>query len=415
MAAATEREQRTEFRLALECMTCASCAARIEKKLNRLDDVEATVNFATEQASVLCEPGTPVERLVAAVESAGYGAHIAKPPHGGHEADEAGGHHHHDEPLTVLTRRLAVAVVLTIPVALLAMVPPLRFPGWEWVALTLSTPVVFYAGIGFHRAALKSAHHLAATMDTLISLGTIAAWLWSTVVLVSGLDTDTYFEVGAVVTTLIVLGRYLEARAKGRSSEAIRKLLELGAKEARLLRDGEEVLVPVDRLHVGDRFVVRPGEKVATDGLVVEGESAVDQSMLTGESVPVEVAVGAEVAGATVNSYGRLVVEARKVGADTALAQIARMVDAAQSGKAPVQRLADRVSAIFVPIVIALSLLTLAGRLAFGAPAATAFAAAVAVLIIACPCALGLATPTALMVGTGRGAQLGVLIKGPEI
>ena len=415
MAAATEREQRTEFRLALEGMTCASCAARIEKKLNRLDDVEATVNFATEQASVLCEPGTPVERLVAAVESAGYGAHIAKPPHGGHEADEAGGHHHHDEPLTVLTRRLAVAVVLTIPVALLAMVPPLRFPGWEWVALTLSTPVVFYAGIGFHRAALKSAHHLAATMDTLISLGTIAAWLWSTVVLVSGLDTDTYFEVGAVVTTLIVLGRYLEARAKGRSSEAIRKLLELGAKEARLLRDGEEVLVSADQLQVGDCFVVRPGEKIATDGVVVEGESAVDQSMLTGESVPVEVAVGAEVAGATVNSYGRLVVEARKVGADTALAQIARMVDAAQSGKAPVQRLADRVSAIFVPIVIVLSLLTLAAWVVAGASAATAFTAAVAVLIIACPCALGLATPTALMVGTGRGAQLGVLIKGPEI
>jgi P-type Cu+ transporter len=252
-------------------------------------------------------------------------------------------------------------------------------------------------------------------MDTLISLGTTAAWLWSTVVLVGGLETDTYFEVGAVVTTLIVLGRYLETRAKGRSSEAIRKLLELGAKEARLLSDGEEMRVPVSELQVGDQFVVRPGEKIATDGVVAQGESAVDQSMLTGESVPVEVAVGSEVAGATVNSYGRLVVRATKVGADTALAQIARLVEAAQSGKAPVQRLADRVSAIFVPIVLVISLLTLAGWLAFGASPSAAFTAAVAVLIIACPCALGLATPTALMVGTGRGAQLGVLIKGPEI
>jgi P-type Cu+ transporter len=252
-------------------------------------------------------------------------------------------------------------------------------------------------------------------MDTLISLGTTAAWLWSTVVLVGGLETDTYFEVGAVVTTLIVLGRYLETRAKGRSSEAIRKLLELGAKEARLLSDGEEMRVPVSELQVGDQFVVRPSEKIATDGVVAQGESAVDQSMLTGESVPVEVAVGSEVAGATVNSYGRLVVRATKVGADTALAQIARLVEAAQSGKAPVQRLADRVSAIFVPIVLVISLLTLAGWLAFGASPSAAFTAAVAVLIIACPCALGLATPTALMVGTGRGAQLGVLIKGPEI
>src|ERR671937_1177238 len=254
MAAATEREQRTEFRLALECMTCASCAARIEKKLNRLDDVEATVNFATEQASVLCEPGTPVERLVAAVESAGYGAHIAKPPHGGHEADEAGGHHHHDEPLTVLTRRLAVAVVLTIPVALLAMVPPLRFPDWEWVALLLSTPVVFYSGAGFHRAAAKNARHLAATMDTLISLGTLAAWLWSAVVLIASLDAETYFEVPAVITALVLLGRSFETRAKGPSGEAIRKLLQLGAKEARLLRDGREMLVATTELRPGDLF-----------------------------------------------------------------------------------------------------------------------------------------------------------------
>src|SRR6266571_5147127 len=409
MALATR--ERT-LKLELEGMTCASCAARIEKKLNRLDGVEATVNFATEQATVRYDASVPLEQLVGAVESAGYGA---QPARAAHEAADRGEHDHHDDPLAVLKRRLTLAVVLTVPVALLALVPPLRFSGWEWVALVLSTPVVFYCGIGFHRAALKNARHLAATMDTLISVGTTAAWLWSTVVLVGGLATDTYFEVGAMVTTLIVLGRYLEARAKGRSSEAIRKLLELGAKEVRLLRDGTEVLVPVDQLQVGDRFVVRPGEKIATDGVVVEGESAVDQSMLTGESVPVEVAVDSDLAGATVNSYGRLIVRATRVGADTTLAQIARLVDAAQSGKAPVQRLADRVSAIFVPIVIVLSLLTLTGWLAFGASAATAFTAAVAVLIIACPCALGLATPTALMVGTGRGAQMGVLIKGPEI
>ena len=295
------------------------------------------------------------------------------------------------------------------------MVPPLQFSGWEWVALALSTPVVFYSGIGFHRAALKSARHAAATMDTLISIGTLAAWLWSTVVLIGGLDTDTYFEVAAVITALILLGRYLEVRAKSRSSEAIRKLLELGAKEALLLRAGEEVLVPLSELQVGDLFVVRPGEKIATDGVVEEGASAIDQSMLTGESMPVEVEPGAEVAGATINSYGRLVVRATRIGADTALAQMARMVDAAQSGKAPVQRLADRVAAIFVPVVLVISLGTLGGWLASGASAGTAFTAAVAVLIIACPCALGLATPTALMVGTGRGAQLGILIKGPEI
>jgi Cu+-exporting ATPase len=396
-------------RLDLVGMTCASCAARIEKSLNKLDGVSATVNFATEQATVDCDTEVTVEQLVAAVESSGYGARPVA------NRDPSVGHRHVDEPMRVLTRRLAVAVALTIPVALLAMVPALQFGGWEWVALALTTPVVFYSGLGFHRAALKSARHFAATMDTLISLGTIAAWSWSTIVLLAALDTDTYFEVAAVVTTLIVLGRFLEARAKGRSSEAIEKLLQLGAKDARVLRDGQELLVPAGELQVGDRFVVRPGEKIATDGVVVEGESAVDQSMLTGESVPAEVAVDSEVAGATVNTYGRLVVEAKRVGADTALAQIARLVDAAQSGKAPVQRLADRVSAVFVPVVIVLSLLTLAGWLLAGASAATAFTAAVAVLIIACPCALGLATPTALMVGTGRGAQMGVLIKGPEI
>jgi P-type Cu+ transporter len=407
-----------EVKLELEGMTCASCAARIERKLNKLECVEASVNFATERATVRCDEDMPVERLIAAVESAGYRAHVARPAHEGHAAQDGhdmGGHHHQDEPLAVLARRLLVAIALTIPIALLAMVPPLQFSGWEWLAFVLSTPVVFYAGLGFHRAALKSVRHLEATMDTLISLGTLAAWTWSTVVLLGPISEDTYFEVAAVITTLIVLGRYLEARAKGRSSEAIRELLELGAKEARVVRDGVETLVPIGELKVGDTFVVRPGDKVATDGVVLEGESAIDQSMLTGESLPVEVATGSEVAGATLNTYGRLVLRATKVGADTALAQIARLVEAAQSGKAPVQRLADRVSAIFVPVVIVIALATLAGWLASGHSAAAAFTAAVAVLIIACPCALGLATPTALMVGTGRGAQLGILIKGPEI
>jgi Cu+-exporting ATPase len=393
--------------LDLEGMTCASCAARIEKRLNKVGGVEATVNFATEQATASCPEGVSTDDLVAAVRAAGYDAHTAR--------EHATEGHQHDEPLQALTRRLVVAAVLTVPIALLAMVSVLQFAGWEWLALALATPVVFYSGLGFHRAALRSARHLTATMDTLISLGTLAAWFWSVVVLVGGIDGDVYFEVAAAVTTLILLGRYLEARAKRRSSAAIRKLLELGAKEARVVRGREEVLVPVEELQVGDVFVVRPGEKIATDGVVVEGESAVDQSLLTGESLPAEIAVGSDVAGATVNTYGRLVVRATRVGADTALAQIARLVEAAQTGKAPVQRLADRISAVFVPVVIALSLLTLVGWLAAGASAATAFTAAVAVLIIACPCALGLATPTALMVGTGRGAQLGVLIKGPEI
>jgi len=397
---------RKEVRLDLEGVTCASCVARIERKLNKLDGVDASVNFATEQATVHCDQSMSVADLVSAVEAAGYHAH---------PVDSAAGHHHHDEPIAVLRRRLAVAVAITTPLAVVAMVPALQFTGWEWVAFALATPVVFWSGIGFHRATLQSARHFAATMDTLISIGTIAAWGWSTVVLIGGLDEDTYFEVAAVITTLILLGRYLEARAKSRSSEAIRLLLELGAKEARVIRDGEEVLVPLEDVHVGDRFVVRPGEKIATDGIVEVGGSAVDQSMLTGESLPIEVAVGGQVAGGSLNTYGRLVVRATKVGADTALAQIAHLVEAAQSGKAPVQRLADRISAVFVPVVIAISLGTLAGWLAFGASAAEAFTAAVAVLIIACPCALGLATPTALLVGTGRGAQLGILIRGPEI
>jgi len=392
--------------LALEGMTCASCASRIERSLNKLEGVEATVNYATETASVSYDPAVVApESLVAAVERVGY---HAKPAEHGH----AGGHvHEHDAP----PHRLILAIVLSIPLALLAMITPLQFSGWEWVSLVLATPVVFWSGATFHRAALINARHGAATMDTLVSLGTLAAWIWSTVVLLGGIAADTYFEVAAVITALILLGRFFETRARRRSGAAIRALLEVGAKEARILRDGEEVLVPIDELHVGDVFVVRPGEKIATDGVVIDGASAVDQSMLTGEPVPLEVGVGAELAGGTINTSGRLVVQATKVGADTALAQIARLVEQAQAGKASVQRLADRVSAIFVPIVIVIALGTLAGWLLAGAATATAFTAAVAVLIIACPCAMGLATPTALMVGTGRGAQLGILIKGPEV
>jgi len=308
-----------------------------------------------------------------------------------------------------------VAAVLTAPLVVLAMVMPLQFEGWEWLALALATPVVFWSGFDFHRAAVLNARHGAATMDTLISIGTLAAWGWSVAALVVVEDADIYFEVAAVITTLILLGRYLESRARRRSSAAIRSLLELGAKDARVLRDGVEVSVPIAELAVGDLFVVRPGEKVATDGVVVEGESAVDQSMLTGEPAPVDVAAGASVAGATVNTFGRLVVRATKVGEGTALAQIARLVAEAQSGKAPIQRLVDRVSSVFVPIVLVLSLATLIGWLAVTGDSTDAFSAAVAVLIIACPCALGLATPTALMVGTGRGAQLGIVIKGPEV
>ena len=402
MAVATQPTERV--RLDLEGMTCASCAARIERKLNKLDGVEATVNYATEQAAVAYDPNVvTVDDLVSAVAAAGYRA--AFPGDSAAPADTA----------RSLLIRLVVAAALSAPLALLAMVSPLQFDGWEWPALVLSTPVVLWAGWPFHRAAAQNARHLAATMDTLISVGTLAAWGWSTVVLLGEIDAHTYFEVGAVITTLILLGRYLEARARRSSGEAIRALLELGAKDARVLRDGEEVLVPVDELQVDDLFVVRPGEKIATDGVVVEGFSAVDQSMLTGEPVPVEVGPGTEVAGATINTYGRLVVRATRVGSETALAQIARLVEEAQAGKAPIQRLADRVSAVFVPIVIGISLATLAGWLLATGDGAAAFTAAVAVLIIACPCALGLATPTALMVGTGRGAQLGILIKGPEV
>jgi Cu+-exporting ATPase len=389
--------------LAIEGMTCAGCAARVEKTLNGLDGVTATVNLATERASVDFDPAltTPVV-LIAAIEGAGYGAVTA---------DSA---HDRDDRAVPLRRRLVVSALLSLPVVALAMIPALRFDGWGWLSLALATPVVFWGGEQFHRAALANLGHRAATMDTLVSVGTLAAWTWSVAALVA-VEGELYFEVAAVITTLILLGRFLETRARTRAGAALRALFELGAKEARVLRGGEEALVPVEELRAGDRFVVRPGEKIATDGVVEEGGSAVDGSLLTGESIPVEVRPGDSVAGATINTHGRLVVRATRVGAETVVAQIARLVAEAQAGKAPVQRLADRVSAVFVPVVIALALATLVGWLLLGGSAEEALAAAVAVLIIACPCALGLATPTALLVGSGRGAQLGIVIKGPEI
>ena len=411
-------------------MTCASCAARVEKRLNRLEGVEASVNYATETASVAFDPAlTPPAGLVEAVEGAGYGARLPAPPSEG--AEPAG----EPDPSAPLLRRLVISAALSLPVLLISMIPALQFDNWQWLALQLATPVVIWGAWPFHRAAWVNLRHGAATMDTLISVGTLAAWGWSMVALFflgagdpgmrmgfdlivePGAASDhIYLEMAAVVTTFLLAGRYFETRAKRRAGTALRALLELGAKEASLLgQDGTEQRVPVDGLAVGDRFVVRPGERIATDGVVEEGASAVDASLLTGESVPVEVGPGDAVAGATINAGGRLVVRATRVGADTALAQIGRLVTRAQSGKAPVQRLADRISAVFVPVVIGLSVATLGFWLANGAGATFAFTAAVAVLIIACPCALGLATPTALLVGTGRGAQLGILIKGPEI
>jgi Cu+-exporting ATPase len=394
----------SRIQLEIGGMTCASCAARVEKKLNRLEGVDASVNYATELASVAFDPRRQrLEDLIETVEATGYSA--ALPANGGTSVDLI-------KPLRV---RLLASIALTVPLVLLAALPPLQFNGWEWVALALATPIVLGAGFSFHRAAVLNARHLTATMDTLISIGTLAAWGWSAVVLLAGINADVYFEVAGVTTTLILLGRYLEASARGRSGAAVRALLEHGAKDARVLRDGGEVLIPIEEVRVGDRFVVRPGEKVATDGVVEEGASAIDRSLLTGEALPVEVEPGAEVAGGTINTYGRLVVRAAKVGADTALAQIARLVAEAQAGKAPIQRIVDRVSGVFVPFVLIIAAGTLAGWLALTGDAGAAFTAAVAVLIIACPCALGLATPTALLVGTGRGAQLGILIKGPEI
>jgi Cu+-exporting ATPase len=390
--------------LAVGGMTCASCAARIEKQLNRIEGVHASVNFATEQVSIDRPDHVTTEELVAAVEDTGYTATVA--------AADVHAHEHADEPYG---RRLLVSAALSTPVLLLSMVPALQFPHWQWLAFALATPVVVWGAWPFHRVALASLRHRAATMDTLISVGVLAAYLWSTWVLVAGASEHLYLEVAAVVTTLVLTGRYFESRAKKQSGAALHALLDMGAKDVAVVRDGTEVRLPIGELAVGDTFIVRPGEKVATDGVVVTGASAVDAAMVTGESVPVEVGPGDDVVGATVNVAGLLHVRATKVGADTQLAQMARLVAEAQNGKADVQRLADRVSAVFVPIVIGLALLTLIGWLLVGAAPSMASTAAVAVLIIACPCALGLATPTALLVGTGRGAQLGILIKGPQV
>ncbi|GAA0614334.1 heavy metal translocating P-type ATPase [Streptomyces crystallinus] len=443
-------------------MTCASCAARIEKKLNRLDGVEASVNYATEKAKVAFADGVEVAGLVATVVKMGYTAESLAPPppqppppavdrprreaagedrpeppapRADARADAAGAAESRAaQALAALRQRLQVSALLAAPVVLLAMVPSLQFDNWQWLSLTLAAPVVVWGGLPFHRAAWTNLRHGSATMDTLVSVGTLAAFLWSlwalffgdagmpamrhgfdaTVSRADGAST-IYLEVAAGVVTFILLGRYLEARSKRKAGSALRALLELGAKDVAVLRDGGEVRVPVGELRVGDRFVVRPGETVATDGTVVQGASAVDTSMLTGESVPVDVGAGDGVTGATVNVGGRLVVEATRVGADTQLARMARLVEDAQNGKAEVQRLVDRISGVFVPIVLLVSLATLVAWLLATDDITASFTAAVAVLIIACPCALGLATPTALMVGTGRGAQLGILIKGPEV
>jgi Cu+-exporting ATPase len=418
----------TDVELLIGGMTCASCANRIEKKLNKLDGVTATVNYATEKARVTYGDGITPEDLIATVEKTGYTAALPRPPQA-EEPDDAA-----DDPARALRLRLLVSTALTVPVIAMAMIPALQFEYWQWLSLTLAAPVVVWGGAPFHRAAWTNLRHGAATMDTLVSLGTIAAFGWSLYALFWGTagvpgmthpfeltiartdgSANIYLEAAAGVTAFILAGRYAEARSKRRAGAALRALLELGAKEVSVLRGGAERRVPVAELAVGDLFIVRPGEKIAADGEVTEGSSAVDASMLTGESVPVEVGPGDTVAGATVNAGGRLVVRATRVGSETQLAQMARLVEDAQNGKAEVQRLADRVSGIFVPVVLALTVATLGFWIGTGAGLPAAFTAAVAVLIIACPCALGLATPTALMVGTGRGAQLGILIKGPEV
>ncbi|RZS43487.1 Cu+-exporting ATPase [Herbihabitans rhizosphaerae] len=414
----------TSIELDIGGMTCASCAMRVEKKLNKLDGVTATVNYATEKAKVSFGNPVTVEQLVAQVEAAGY---AASPPARTEEIEP-------NDPTRSLRHRLIGAAVLSVPVIAMSMVPALQFTYWQWISLTLAAPVVVWGAWPFHKATWANLRHGAATMDTLITVGTLAAFLWSLYALLWGTagtpgmthpfeltversagNGNLYLEVAAGVTTFILAGRYFEARSKRRAGAALRALLSLGAKDVAVLRDGIEQRVPVEQLVVGDEFVVRPGEKIATDGTVIDGSSAVDASMLTGESVPVEVATGDTVVGGTVNAGGRLVVRASRIGADTQLAKMAELVEQAQTGKAEVQRLADRISGVFVPIVIALSVGTLGFWLGTGDSTATAFTAAVAVLIIACPCALGLATPTALLVGTGRGAQLGILIKGPEM
>ncbi|AEV73396.1 MULTISPECIES: heavy metal translocating P-type ATPase [Mycolicibacterium] len=428
---AAELDNPRSVELSIGGMTCASCAVRIEKKLNKLDGVSATVNFATEKAKVTFADEVAPEDLVATVEATGYTATFPRLPDAARE--ETAGPPEPDEAAG-WRQRLIVSTVLTVPAVLLSMVPALQFDNWQWLTLTLASPVVVWGALPFHRAAWTNLKHGAATMDTLISVGVTAAYLWSLWALffthagMTGMtmtfdllttgsaEPHIYLEVASAVTVFILAGRYFEARAKRQSGAALRALLDLGAKDVAVLRDGStETRIPIGQLAVGDQFVIRPGEKIATDGVITSGTTAVDASMLTGEPVPVEVGPGDSVVGATVNAGGRILVRATRVGADTQLAQMARLVTEAQNGKAPVQRLADRVSAVFVPIVIGLALLTLAAWLLTGNSVTAAFTAAVAVLIIACPCALGLATPTALLVGTGRGAQLGILIKGPQI
>ncbi|WP_432068462.1 heavy metal translocating P-type ATPase [Streptomyces sp. C10-9-1] len=423
-----------EVELTIGGMTCASCAARVERKLNRMEGVEATVNYATEKARIAFAPDVVVADLIATVEATGYTAEEPAPAAPEAPGADGGGRPEDGDGLTPLRQRLVTAVVLSVPVIAMAMVPALQIEYWQWLSLTLAAPVVTYAAWPFHRAAWTNARHGAATMDTLVSVGTSAAFLWSLWALFFGTAGvpgmthpfeftiarsdgagNIYLEAAAGVTAFILAGRYFEARSKRRAGAALKSLMELGAKEVTVLRGDRQETIPVAGLRIGDRFLVRPGEKIATDGTVVEGSSAVDASMLTGESLPVEVAAGDRVTGGTLNAGGRLVVEATEVGEDTRLARMARLVEDAQNGKAAAQRLADRISAVFVPVVIALSVATLGFWLGNGAGLTAAFTAAVAVLIIACPCALGLATPTALMVGTGRGAQLGILIKGPEV
>ncbi|MHB1171987.1 MAG: heavy metal translocating P-type ATPase [Lacisediminihabitans sp.] len=421
----------TDVELEIAGMTCASCATRIERKLNRIPGVEATVNYATEKATVKAPDGVESATLIAAIEAAGYSA-VLPTPAAADTADE--GESTLDRDTANLRRRLLISLALTVPVVAMSMIPPLQFTNWQWLALTLAAPVAVWGAWPFHRAAWVNARHGATTMDTLISVGVLAAFGWSLYALFfggagapgmrmtfalfaqpgSGVH-DIYLEVASAVTVFILAGRYFEARAKRDSGAALRALLELGAKDAVLLRDGVETRVAVATLVSGDRFVVRPGEKIATDGLIVDGASAVDASMITGESVPIEVSVGDRVVGATVNVGGRLVVEVTRVGAETELARLGRLVEQAQTGKAEVQRLADRVSVVFVPVVIGLAIATFAAWAIFGPSIEVAFTAAVATLIIACPCALGLATPTALLVGTGRGSQLGILIRGPQV
>ena len=422
-----------EVDLVIGGMTCASCAARIEKRLNKLDGVSATVNYATERAKVLAPPGTGTGELIAQVESVGYTAAPVPDPMAPVTSGAANESSAPDETRS-LRQRMLTSALLSLPVVLLSMIPSLQFDSWQWLSLTLAAPVVTWGALPFHRAAWRNVKHAAATMDTLVSVGVMAAFGWSLYALFLGdagepsmrhgfmltADRDMgssliYLEVAAGVTTFILAGRYFEARAKRRSGAAMKALLELGAKDVAVLRNGVEERIAIDVLQVGDLFIVRPGEKIATDGVVDDGRSAIDASLLTGEPVPVEVVPGDSVTGATVNAGGRLVVRASAVGSDTKLAQIAKLVLDAQSGKAPVQRLADRIAAVFVPVVIVLAAGTLGFWLGTGENSSVAFTAAVAVLIIACPCALGLATPTALMVGTGRGAQLGIIIKGPEV